>query len=180
MFYLIYKITNKINGKYYVGAHKTDNKNDDYMGSGVNITNAIRKYGIKNFDKEILFECSSEDEMYAKEKDTIILCDESYNIHEGGLGGWNYVNTSGLNNKSNQCIKAGKLGGKRCYEMKQGIHSPSWIRPPQKKIVEDVDMINAYIKEKNISKALMSLGLSRTGGSRRRMERLIAPLDQLE
>ena len=51
MFYTVYKITNLINNKIYVGVHITKNLNDSYMGSGVNIKRAIKKYGNKDSSK---------------------------------------------------------------------------------------------------------------------------------
>ena len=52
MYYLIYKITNNVNNKIYVGKHKTENKNDGYMGSGTILNRAIEKYGLINLPKK--------------------------------------------------------------------------------------------------------------------------------
>lgn len=88
----------------YIGQHQTDNIDDDYMGSGQRIQNAIKKYGIENFEKTILFECSSAEEMNAKEAEIVneefIARDDVYNIVVGGYGqGFQYANKTGLNNK---------------------------------------------------------------------------------
>lgn len=50
----IYRITNLLNGKTYIGQHRYTRQNDDYFGSGKHLQRAIKKYGRKNFKKEIL------------------------------------------------------------------------------------------------------------------------------
>jgi hypothetical protein len=101
MEYLIYKITNKIDNKIYIGKHKTDNKNDEYFGSGLILKRAIEKYGKEYFIKEILIECNSEEEMNDKERDIVneefVSRDDTYNIKVGGAGGFDYINDNGKN-----------------------------------------------------------------------------------
>ena len=52
----IYKTTNLINGKIYVG--KSLYLPDGYLGSGLRLSGAIKKYGKNNFRREILEEWS--------------------------------------------------------------------------------------------------------------------------
>lgn len=100
MFYTIYKITNKINNKFYIGMHKTNNLDDGYMGSGKLICAAIKKYGMESFSKDILFVFDNEEGMRSKEKELVVLSENSYNLCEGGKGGFGYLNRTGKN-KSN-------------------------------------------------------------------------------
>jgi hypothetical protein len=97
MYYIVYKITNLVNDKIYIGIHKTSNLDDGYMGSGVNIRRAIKKYGLDSFKKEYLSIFDNESEMYEMESkivnDEFLNREESYNIKEGGFGGWDYVNS---------------------------------------------------------------------------------------
>lgn len=43
--YTIYKTTNKIDGKIYIGKHETQDLKDGYLGSGTHLKRAIKKYG---------------------------------------------------------------------------------------------------------------------------------------
>lgn len=98
MYYTVYKITNTINGKEYIGAHKTSDLDDGYTGSGINIRRAQNKYGIENFSKEIIFRANSSKAMYFIEKMLVdneyVKRKDTYNIKLGGYGGFDYINKS--------------------------------------------------------------------------------------
>jgi len=98
MFYTVYKTTNLINGKYYIGAHKTLTPYDTYLGSGVALKKAIEKYGEQNFTKDVLFIFDNAEDMYTKEKELVVISESSYNMMPGGKGGWDHIDTSGENN----------------------------------------------------------------------------------
>lgn len=87
----IYETTNLLNGKKYRGAHKTDDLNDDYFGSGTLIDFALRKYGKQNFTREILEFCDSVEHMYEREQHYVnkewVDREDTYNLRLGGLGG---------------------------------------------------------------------------------------------
>lgn len=97
IYYTVYKITNQINGKMYIGKHKTTNPNDSYYGSGRAIKQAIRKYGKHNFTKEVLYIFDTEEEMNAKERDVVVVGESYYNMKEGGKGGFGFIHEQGLN-----------------------------------------------------------------------------------
>lgn len=53
--YYIYLTTNVVNGKLYVGSHKSHTLEfDGYLGSGKILQDAVKKYGTENFTRELL------------------------------------------------------------------------------------------------------------------------------
>jgi group I intron endonuclease len=90
---VIYKTTNLINGKFYIG--KDVKNSDSYFGSGILLKKSIKKYGIENFKKEILEICQNKDQLEEREKYWIQNLESikyGYNSTEGGTGGDTFSN----------------------------------------------------------------------------------------
>lgn len=121
MHYIIYKTTNLINGKFYIGKHQTNELNDGYIGSGKLLKRAINKYGLDNFKTEIIETCPTEDHMNLAEKIYVITDSEvSYNLCSGGKGGFGYINE----NIPIDRIKRGRTGGlKGGASLRHKIHT---------------------------------------------------------
>lgn len=92
----IYKTTNLINQKYYYDKHCTNNIDDGYLGQGVALLKAIKKYGKHNFKKEIICFANTLNELDALEKqittEEIIKDELCYNLTIGGTGGPTFKN----------------------------------------------------------------------------------------
>lgn len=71
--FLVYKITNKINGKIYVGqtTRMLDTRIKEHTYADTPLGEDIRKYGITNFTIEILTVCLSVDQLSELEKEYI-------------------------------------------------------------------------------------------------------------
>jgi group I intron endonuclease len=83
----IYKTTNLINNKVYIG--KSEKEFDGtYYGSGIILQKAIKKYGKSNFIVDIIENCNNITELNTREKYWIkYYSSNSYNLAEGGTGG---------------------------------------------------------------------------------------------
>jgi len=97
MIYTLYKTTNIINNKFYVGVHTTkdlgfgtDTYKDQYIGSGKTVDKALKKYGRDNFLVEVIAYFEDEKSAYLAERFIInqeyldIMKDIVYNITTGG------------------------------------------------------------------------------------------------
>ena len=91
-YHFIYKTTNLLSGRYYIGMHSTDDLNDGYLGSGTLLRRSINKHGKQNFKIEILEFVNSREELAAREKEIVSLQEiakkECMNLKVGGDGGF--------------------------------------------------------------------------------------------
>jgi len=91
-YHYIYKVTNILNNRYYIGMHSTNNLSDGYLGSGKILRHSIRKYGNDNHSKEILEYCDSREILSIKESkyitEDVVKDSLCMNIMLGGEG-WN-------------------------------------------------------------------------------------------
>jgi group I intron endonuclease len=86
----IYKTTNKINGKIYIGKLVRESK--VYLGSGKILKLSVEKYGRDNFTREIIEYCDCKTQLIEREKFWIKHYNSmdrniGYNLTKGGDGG---------------------------------------------------------------------------------------------
>lgn len=90
-YHYIYKTTNLLNEKYYIGVHSTNNLEDGYLGSGKYLWRSLKKYGKENFKIEILEFYNNREELMEREKELVTLdkIKDSLcmNLKPGGRGG---------------------------------------------------------------------------------------------
>lgn len=130
--YYIYRITNLINGKTYIGQHRYKDLDDGYMGSGKHLKAAQAKYGIENFKKEILvFNISKKEHIDLLEKTFIaserekVGRENCYNIADGGDGG----NTGPRSEEWKRKISEAKKGKHHSEEWNKKISKVMKGRP---------------------------------------------------
>jgi hypothetical protein len=131
-YYLLYKTTCQITGKFYCGMHKTEELEDGYLGSGKRLRASVAKYGKENFTRELISTHDSQETLSKAEEELITpemlsnpMC---LNLVPGGkggsgpgklgasLGGQAYAKALEENSafrevKIPQLCAAGKLGG---------------------------------------------------------------------
>ena len=133
---IIYKTTNLINGKVYIGKDK--HNNEKYLGSGKILKQAIEKYGKDNFKKEILEECKDEKIWLEREIYWIEYFNSTkigYNIALGGNGGdtiSNNPNKDEIRKRHSEKMKdpnvnKNKARGRKVVVKKRD--DPNWINP---------------------------------------------------
>lgn len=119
----VYKITNLVNNKIYVGARTTDTnpEDDTYMGSSHILNKAIRKYGRENFKKEVLEIFTDKKDAFKREQEIVnkefIARNDTYNITIGGYGSKDWTP------KLSKTISEAKMGQKPWNTGKKGCFS---------------------------------------------------------
>ena len=111
-YHFIYKTTNLLSGRYYIGMHSTDNLEDGYLGSGKRLCMAIKKHGRENFSREILEFCLTREELAKRESEIVnleeIAKNECMNMKVGGHGGgmiWSEDHMRAFSKAGNEAFK---------------------------------------------------------------------------
>jgi group I intron endonuclease len=137
---IIYRTTNLINQKFYIG--KDTHNNPNYYGSGKKMKLAIKKYGKENFKKEILEICETKEQLNEREKywiEKLNAINEGYNISLGGDGGDTISNNpkkheiAKIHSEKMKMEKFNKKKGTKVVKLKKRDDS-NWVNPNKGKV----------------------------------------------
>lgn len=165
---IIYKCTNKVNGKYYIGKtknslserisqHKSEAKcNKDNTLCAFH--NALNKYGFENFIWEVIDTTQTEDDLNAREAfwidklKSLVEFGRGYNINSGGEGGDNFTNNPNkefIRKRISQAVKCSKRWTperKREASEKFKQRNPMKLYPEKSTFVTDNPMKKSQYK----------------------------------
>jgi group I intron endonuclease len=156
---VIYKTINKINGKAYIG--KDIQNNPKYLGSGIDLKIAIKKYGKEYFEKIILEECSTKEQLWKCEEYWLNKFDvknnpDFYNRTNKAFGAWEGRETKPhtketkqkmsmahkdipLSKEHKQAISKAMIGHSKTEEWKKNLSKSSTESFGRKVIQQDLE-----------------------------------------
>ena len=157
--YYVYKTTNIVNNKIYVGVHKSDNiQSDEYIGSGKYLNSAVIKYGKDKFKRQILYQFESKEKAYLMQSQIVdkqfVKRKDTYNIKLGGEGGGDHLRgTVTVKDKSGNTFQvdrddprylSGQLTG-----ITKGCRGENWARYGQSNWIKDKIWIHNFELKQN-------------------------------
>lgn len=137
--FVVYSTENKINNKKYIGVHGAYQANDGYLGSGILLKQAVKKYGKENFQYSIIKICNSKKEAYDLERQIVnhefIKDPATYNLALGGI-------PSPVEQGNNVCKKISDLSINKPKNLK-------WITNGIENMLVKLELAEHYILTEN-------------------------------
>lgn len=164
MYGYIYETTNLVNGKKYIGKHKSNVFDPKYYGSGIGLNLAIKKYGKENFSVRIIEkiylnqkELDSRETYWIK-KTNAVKSKEYYNRSYGGENeSWSGVNEAIKQNGISQETKEKRRKSlketykKRKEPRKLSIETINKIQEKRRKTM--ANRLNPFLGKKHTKEA---------------------------
>ena len=160
MYNYLYKIKNNINNKEYIGIHSTNNLDDNYIGSGILLKKAIKKYGIENFTKEIIQYFTTRDDALDAERlivnESYVISAQTYNTAIGGNSpplrkGSTLSNTTLTKLRNFRLTEEGKAasskGGKNLWKTKNNWSDDSIVKRQKTRLINIINKILIHYNE---------------------------------
>ena len=177
----IYKLTDKRNGKIYIGKHNGKVKN--YFTGGLIPTKIIKKYGYDIFERKILEDnIDSLDELNKKEKFYIIFYNSKnkeigYNLTDGGDGGgeWIFLKTKEEREKISKKKSAsgkGRILSQKTKKKLSKAHKGKKLSPEHKlKVIKNlfVNRVNKHSPETKEKLRQLRLGKKASAETKKKM-----------
>ena len=150
----VYKITNSVNGKLYIGISANPDKRwwehrNQTRKTHTRLYNAFRKYGVEAFTFEILCWCDTREDARELENLAVEVCDTiatGYNMCPGGGGGIAGPDNPAygkslpieVRTKMSAAAKARPVDKKHMQNMRQVLqdkfNDPEWVRAKYEKV----------------------------------------------